>query len=176
MSEDPTSNMSPEKCHEVEIVSIFTTWNLLKKVSSGFQSVESSFEMASNSNAVDDETLCLEEGEYVLMAMVSGDEGLYRITSNGMLIGEGQDERTSFFIPFVPRVQGKSAKAPFVDTRSPFILATSSPISDMSMVELVGESVKTAVVENDVPKYVSSCSLFISTLFPMRFTLYNSSL
>ena len=69
-----TSNISPEKCHEVEIVSMFTTWNLLKKVSSGFQSIESSFEMASYSDAVDDDTLCLEEGEYMLMAMVSGDE------------------------------------------------------------------------------------------------------
>ena len=94
-----TAKISSEKCHEVEIVSMFTTWNLLKKVSSGFQSVNSSFEMARNSDAVDDETLCLEEGEYVLMAMISGDEGLYRITSNGMLIGEGQDERTSFSIP-----------------------------------------------------------------------------
>ena len=158
-------------CHEVEIVSMFTTWNLLKKVGSGFQSIESSFEMASNSDAVDEDTLCLEEGEYMLMAMISGDEGLYRITSNGMLIDEGQDERTSFSIPFISRVQGKSAKkAPFIDTRRPLILATSSP-SDDSMVELIGESIKTAVVENDVPTYVSSCSLFISTLFPMRCTL-----
>lgn len=160
--------MTPEKCHEVEVVSMFTTWNLLRKVSSGFQSVESSFEMASNSDAVDDETLCLEEGEYMLMAMVSGDEGLYRITSNGMLIEEGQDERTTFSIPFVPRVQGKSVKAPFIDTRSPLVLATSSPTlspSDDSMVELVGESIKTAVVDNDDPTYVSSSSLFISTYF-----------
>jgi len=159
--------MSQEKCHEVEIVSMFTTWNLLRKDSYGFQSVESSFEMASNSDAIDDETLCLEEGEYLLIAMVSGDEGYYRITSNGMLIGEGQVERTTFSIPFVPRVQGKSAKAPFVDTRRPLILATPSP-SDDSMEELVGESVKTAAVENDAPTYVSSCSSFISTLFPIR--------
>ena len=69
-----TSNISPEKCHEVEIVSMFTTWNLLRKRSSGFHSVNSSFEMARNSDAVDDETLCLEEGEYVLMAMISGDD------------------------------------------------------------------------------------------------------
>ena len=163
---DPTTT-AKTKCHEVEIVSMFTTWNLLRKRSSGFHSVNSSFEMARNSDAVDDETLCLEEGEYVLMAMISGDEGLYRITSNGMLIGEGQDERTSFSIPFVHRVQGKSLKAPFIDTRSPLILATSSP-SDDSMEELVGESVKTAVVENEPPTYVSSRSLLISTLFPMR--------
>ena len=99
---DPTTtkNISSEKCH-VEIVSVFTTWNLLRKDSSGFQSVESSFEMASNSDAIDDETLCLEEGEYLLIAMVSGDEGYYRITSNGMLIEEGQEERTSFSIPLM---------------------------------------------------------------------------
>jgi len=145
----------------------------MEPIESGFQSVESSFEMASNSDAIDDETLCLEEGEYLLIAMVSGDEGYYRITSNGMLIDEGQDKRALFSIPFVPRVQGKSAKTPFIDTRRPLILATSSP-SDDSMVELVGESVKTAVVENDVPTYVSSCSLFISTLLTIGHDSFNS--
>jgi len=81
---------------------MFTTWNLLKKVGSGFQSVESSFDMASNSDAVDDETLCLEEGEYMLIAMISGDEGLYRITSNGMLIDKDKTRELHFLFHLFP--------------------------------------------------------------------------
>ena len=93
-----------------------------------------------------------------------------------MLIEEGQDERTTFSIPFVPRVHGKSLKAQFIDTRSPLVLATSSPTlspSDDSMVELVGGSIKTAVVDNDDPTYVSSCSLFISTYFRCDVSQHN---